>query len=170
MAEGSFLSNQLLIAMPTLEDPNFARGVTYLCQHNEHGALGSGEGAEGRAALGMREGGPAAGLEQELRRARQAAGISGPEADLLPVLEALWRAWPGELRIQVDTVGLDPQRLVLRGRVPDPETAQALAAALPRLQLPGGAWRAEPLDVPRITPEAASFLLAFAPEDAEGAP
>ena len=36
----SYLTNHLLIAMPGLEDPNFARGVTLLCQHNDEGALG----------------------------------------------------------------------------------------------------------------------------------
>jgi len=36
----SYLANHLLIAMPGLEDPNFARGVTLLCQHNAEGALG----------------------------------------------------------------------------------------------------------------------------------
>ena len=40
MAESSPLTNQLLIAMPTLRDPNFARGVTFLCQHGEDGAMG----------------------------------------------------------------------------------------------------------------------------------
>lgn len=34
------LTNQFLIAMPTLEDPNFARTVTYVCAHNEDGAMG----------------------------------------------------------------------------------------------------------------------------------
>jgi putative transcriptional regulator len=34
------LSNQFLIAMPALRDPNFARGVTFLCQHGEDGAMG----------------------------------------------------------------------------------------------------------------------------------
>lgn len=34
------LSNQLLIAMPTLRDPNFERTVTLLCQHDENGSLG----------------------------------------------------------------------------------------------------------------------------------
>lgn len=29
-----------MIAMPGLEDPNFSRGVTLLCQHNDEGALG----------------------------------------------------------------------------------------------------------------------------------
>lgn len=34
------LTNQFLIAMPTLDDPNFARTVTYVCAHNEDGAMG----------------------------------------------------------------------------------------------------------------------------------
>ncbi len=34
------LTNQFLIAMPALEDPNFARTVTYVCAHNEEGAMG----------------------------------------------------------------------------------------------------------------------------------
>ncbi len=36
----SHLSNQFLIAMPTLADPNFDHTVTYLCEHNLEGALG----------------------------------------------------------------------------------------------------------------------------------
>lgn len=36
----SYLERQFLIAMPGMEDPNFTRGVTLLCQHNEDGALG----------------------------------------------------------------------------------------------------------------------------------
>lgn len=35
-----YLQEQLLIAMPSMEDPNFSRSVTLLCQHNEHGAIG----------------------------------------------------------------------------------------------------------------------------------
>ncbi len=34
------LRNNLLIAMPTMADPNFFRSVTYLCDHNEQGAMG----------------------------------------------------------------------------------------------------------------------------------
>lgn len=34
------LSNQFLLAMPTLEDPNFQRTLTYVCEHTEHGAMG----------------------------------------------------------------------------------------------------------------------------------
>jgi len=34
------LTNHFLIAMPNLPDPNFFRTVTYLCMHNEDGAMG----------------------------------------------------------------------------------------------------------------------------------
>lgn len=40
MDDAHYLANHLLIAMPALADPNFARGVTFLCQHNAEGALG----------------------------------------------------------------------------------------------------------------------------------
>lgn len=33
-------TTQLLIAMPSLTDPNFAQSVTLICEHNEQGALG----------------------------------------------------------------------------------------------------------------------------------
>ncbi|MGB0713557.1 MAG: YqgE/AlgH family protein [Gammaproteobacteria bacterium] len=38
--EAAFLTNQFLIAMPSLADPNFSRTVTYICEHNEGGAMG----------------------------------------------------------------------------------------------------------------------------------
>jgi putative transcriptional regulator len=34
------LSNQLLIALPQLDDPNFARTVTLICRHDDEGAMG----------------------------------------------------------------------------------------------------------------------------------
>lgn len=34
------LANHFLIAMPAMTDPNFARTLTYLCEHNAEGALG----------------------------------------------------------------------------------------------------------------------------------
>jgi putative transcriptional regulator len=39
MAE-DFLTNQFLIAMPGMSDPNFAQTVTLVCEHNAQGALG----------------------------------------------------------------------------------------------------------------------------------
>jgi putative transcriptional regulator len=40
MEETTYLTGQLLIAMPSMLDPNFHRTVTYICEHNQHGALG----------------------------------------------------------------------------------------------------------------------------------
>ncbi|MFT3755181.1 MAG: YqgE/AlgH family protein [Pseudoxanthomonas sp.] len=34
------LTNQLLVALPALDDPNFARSVALICQHDEAGAMG----------------------------------------------------------------------------------------------------------------------------------
>jgi len=34
------LENHLLIAMPTLDDAYFNKSVTYICEHNEDGAMG----------------------------------------------------------------------------------------------------------------------------------
>lgn len=34
------LTDHFLIAMPNMTDPNFAGTVVYLCEHNEHGAMG----------------------------------------------------------------------------------------------------------------------------------
>jgi putative transcriptional regulator len=34
------LAGHFLIAMPGMGDPNFARGITFICQHDEDGAMG----------------------------------------------------------------------------------------------------------------------------------
>ena len=34
------LTHQFLIAMPAMADPNFSKTLTYVCEHNEQGALG----------------------------------------------------------------------------------------------------------------------------------
>jgi putative transcriptional regulator len=38
--QSSNLTNHFLIAMPGLADPNFEKTVTYVCAHNEDGAMG----------------------------------------------------------------------------------------------------------------------------------
>lgn len=40
VANVSTLTGHFLIAMPGLGDPNFARGVTFVCQHGEEGTMG----------------------------------------------------------------------------------------------------------------------------------
>ena len=38
--QGSYLTGQLIVAMPSMQDPRFARTVIYLCAHNEDAAMG----------------------------------------------------------------------------------------------------------------------------------
>lgn len=38
--DGFNLTNHFLIAMPSMEDPIFGGTVIYICEHNEHGAMG----------------------------------------------------------------------------------------------------------------------------------
>lgn len=40
MNPSSSLRNHFLIAMPALADPHFSHTVTYICEHNEEGAMG----------------------------------------------------------------------------------------------------------------------------------
>jgi putative transcriptional regulator len=40
MVDADYLTNQLLIAMPGMADPNFSTTVTLICEHNDDGALG----------------------------------------------------------------------------------------------------------------------------------
>ena len=40
MSDSGYLTNQFLIAMPNLLDPNFFHSVTYICEHNKNGAMG----------------------------------------------------------------------------------------------------------------------------------
>ena len=38
--DSTYLTNQFLIAMPAMGDPNFDHTVTFICEHNADGALG----------------------------------------------------------------------------------------------------------------------------------
>lgn len=40
MIEEFSLTDNFLIAMPNMDDPSFLQSVIYICEHNEHGALG----------------------------------------------------------------------------------------------------------------------------------
>jgi putative transcriptional regulator len=40
MSDSGYLTNQLLIAMPAMGDPNFAHTVALICDHSSRGALG----------------------------------------------------------------------------------------------------------------------------------
>lgn len=40
MSQATSLKNHFLIASPSLNDPNFSRTVTIICEHNDEGAMG----------------------------------------------------------------------------------------------------------------------------------
>lgn len=40
MSDTPFLTDHFLIAMPAMDDPNFHRSVTLICQHDANGAMG----------------------------------------------------------------------------------------------------------------------------------
>lgn len=40
MVDETNLTNHFLIAMPSLEEDNFSQSVTYICEHDDNGALG----------------------------------------------------------------------------------------------------------------------------------
>lgn len=40
MPDDAYIANQLLIALPALADPHFARSVALICQHDADGAMG----------------------------------------------------------------------------------------------------------------------------------
>ncbi|MDX1442533.1 MAG: YqgE/AlgH family protein [Gammaproteobacteria bacterium] len=40
MPDTTYLTNHLLIAMPSMEDPHFSQTVTYICEHTSDGAMG----------------------------------------------------------------------------------------------------------------------------------
>jgi len=48
----TYLKDHFLIAMPHMADPNFARSLVYLIEHNEHGAMGLVVNRPGELTLG----------------------------------------------------------------------------------------------------------------------
>ena len=93
MSDSGYLTNQLLIAMPSMGDPNFAQTVALVCEHSASGALG----LILNKPLPMRMGEIFEQLEIELKlgqlRERQVLR-GGPMAKILESYPALfeWRA------------------------------------------------------------------------------
>lgn len=74
-----YMGGRVLIAMPTLDDPNFARTVIYICSHSDEGAMGIIINQPMRE-LTFRE------LLQQLQIIPEAGGIELPRhVDSLPV-------------------------------------------------------------------------------------
>lgn len=101
-------------------------------------------------------------LTMEVRRLEQAArDPAAASSDVAQALQALWRAWPREVRAQVDTVGANADRVVIRGRVAGLAEAERLATACAGLSLPDQRFRVEPLQAQQDE-RGATFLLTLA--------
>jgi hypothetical protein len=100
-------------------------------------------------------------LTMEVRRLEQAArDPAAATSDVAQALQALWRVWPRDLRAQVDTVGANTDRVVIRGRVPGLAEAERLATACAMLSVPDQRFRAEPLQAQQDE-RGATFLLTL---------
>lgn len=114
-------------------------------------ALGPSSGTVPNAAL----------LTQELRRLEQAArSPTATPVDAAGILEHLWKAWPAEVRAQVETVSLSADRLVVRGSVPALADAELIAKASPVITVGGAVFLAAPLQAEQ-SPHGAVFLITW---------
>ena len=108
----SSLRNQLLIAMPSMPDPNFEHTVTLICQHDEQGAFGVTINRPLEITLGEL----LAQLEIELhdrQLAKQVALSGGPvQAEQGFVLHNSNRAWESTLPI-ADNLALTSSKDIL---------------------------------------------------------
>lgn len=116
------LTNHFLIAMPNMVDPNFARSLTFICEHNDQGALGIVVNRPIDMTLG--------GLFERLSLSLQAEGLQalpvyfgGPvQTDRGFVLHAPVGEWSSTLAI-ADHLGLTTSKDILEavgeGRGPE---------------------------------------------------
>lgn len=103
----------------------------------------------------------AAQMTQELRRLEQAAhGPAAAQLDITSLLQRLWAGWPAELRMQVDTISLTQDRLVIRGSVPSLADAEQIAKAYPTLSAGEAVFQAAPLQAEQ-TAHGAVVLLTW---------
>ena len=101
----------------------------------------------------------------ELRRLEASAALSTQASDdAARTLEALLAALPADLRIQVESLIVAPDRIIIRARTADLVAAEKLHRALARV--PGVPYRSEPLQAQ----QAEGFALANISLVAGGAP
>lgn len=106
------LTDHFLIAMPALEDPNFSQTVTYVCEHNDEGAMGIVINRPTEVTLG--ELFDHMGLEtHELRARDEVVLMGGPvKRDRGFVLHSPDERWGGSLNIS-DQIALSTSRDML---------------------------------------------------------
>ena len=116
------LTHHFLIAMPSMADPNFSKTLTYICEHNDQGALGlvvnrpidmTLQALFERLSLTLRDG----------ERAGAPVYFGGPvQTDRGFVLHAPTGAWQATLKVR-DLIGLTTSKDILEavGRGEGPE-------------------------------------------------
>jgi len=107
------LTNQLLIAMPALADPNFHRTVAYICAHNDEGAMGI--VINRPLGLSLKDVLP----QMDLKPANEAVGKTliyggGPvQTDRGFVLHEPKKSWDSSIKISED-IGMTTSRDILQ--------------------------------------------------------
>lgn len=100
MPDAGTLTDQFLIAMPSMGDPHFSRGLTLLCQHDGQGAMGLVINRLSEYCLGdvLSQMGIETGNQSLARTAVLAGGPVNPERGF--VLHDDPRPWDSTLRIR----------------------------------------------------------------------
>ncbi len=121
------LANQLLIALPSLADPNFARAVALICQHDEDGAMGIVVNRASEYTLGEVFEQMQIGTENDVLREQVvlAGGPVHPERGF--VLHDGGSAWDSTLPI-ADNLSLTTSRDILIAMAEGTGPAQAVVA------------------------------------------
>ncbi|HLA74840.1 MAG TPA: YqgE/AlgH family protein [Gammaproteobacteria bacterium] len=133
MIESRYLTNHFLIAMPALADPNFFHTVTYICEHNQGGAMG----IVVNRPLTLQLGEIFDQLEIEPSNpqlAQQPLYLGGPiQRERVFVIHQLTgpegKKWDGELTLRVtDNIGVTASRDILAAMASGEFTGHSLVA------------------------------------------
>ena len=121
------LSNHLLVALPSLHDPHFARSVTLVCQHDADGAMGVMVNRASEYTLGevLQQMGIASESESLQSQIVLAGGPVHPERGF--VLHDSARAWESTLEV-ADGLFLTTSRDILEAMAAGEGPAHAVVA------------------------------------------
>ncbi|MEO5861522.1 MAG: YqgE/AlgH family protein [Burkholderiales bacterium] len=110
------LTNHFLIAMPHMADPNFSKTLTYICEHNDKGALGLVVNRPGEITLGALLGKADISLDNDKWKAVPIYNGGPVQTDRGFVLHQPVGSWQSTLAVN-DVAGLTTSRDVLLSMV-----------------------------------------------------
>lgn len=121
------LTHHFLLSMPTLQDPNFQRTLTFVCEHSEHGAMGLVVNRPMTLTVGE--------VLQHLAIEPQTPGVArapvhygGPvESERGFILHERGREWEGTMPLS-DAIALTTSRDILEAMARDEGPEHALVA------------------------------------------